>query len=154
MKRFIQKHSNKITGALSCFDRVMFKGHLPINWAESMEQFISGQGLLIKDFKNFVIKHSASLTQHAKTVAAKAARPYIFLRKPVRKEKLARKIACKDSITSGLVCVLSAVEGCQSFKLAYGKGRPKIISTTRKCLCLYFYFIDHVFGFMHIRIQT
>ena len=54
MKRFIQKHYSKITGTLSCFDRVMFKGHLPINWAESMEQFISGQGLLIKDFKNFV----------------------------------------------------------------------------------------------------
>jgi len=154
MQHFISKHCNKISGTLSSFDRVLFKGHLPIAWGKSMEKFMSGQGRLIKEFKTFVEKHSTRLVEHAKTIAEKENRPYIFLRTNVRKEQKAREIAEKDRIKNGLICIFSAVEGCQSFKLAYGKGRPNIKNAPRKCLCLYFYFIDKTFGFMHIRIQT
>ena len=154
MQHFLMKHCNKISGILSSFDRVLFKGHLPIAWAKSMEDFMSRQGLLIKEFKNFVEKYSTRLVEHAKAIAEKEDRPYIFLRTNVRKEQKAREIVEKDRIKNGLICIFSAVEGCQSFKLAYGRGRPNIVNSGRKCLCLYFYFIDKVFGLMHIRIQT
>ncbi|MBW1700373.1 MAG: hypothetical protein JRK26_26760 [Deltaproteobacteria bacterium] len=69
MKRFIDNHTRKITGTIACFDRIIFKGYLPISWAESMERFMNTQGLLLKDFKRFVTKHSERIKQHAKAMA-------------------------------------------------------------------------------------
>jgi hypothetical protein len=154
MEKFITNHTQKITGVTSCFDRILFKGFLPISWAENMERFMMAQGLLLKDFKTFVTKHSERIKQHAKTMAEKNERPFIHINGVVRKEEKARQIADRDGITEGLICVLSAVEACQSFKLAYGKDRPHLVNAPRKCLCLYFYLIDRELGFMHVRIPT
>jgi len=33
---------------LSCVDRILFKGYLPIGWGNSMEGFLAQQGLRIK----------------------------------------------------------------------------------------------------------
>jgi hypothetical protein len=154
MQDFIEKHTSKITGKIACFDRILFKGHLPISWSENMQRFLMAQGLLIKDFKSFVTKHSERIKQHAKAMAEDAHRPYIHINGQIRKEHIARQIAERDNITDGLICVLSAVESCQSFKLAYGNNRPQLINARRKCLCLYFYLFDRQFGFMHVRLPT
>jgi hypothetical protein len=154
MKTFLEKHAEKITGTISCFDRVIFKGYLPLGRPEGMQTFLARNGLKIKDFKNLVRSASERLKEHAKAVAERHRRRYLYLSDNTRKEALARGIAEDDGVDSGLVCVLAAVEPCQSFKLAYGKGRPKIEGARRKCLCLYFYFIDREFGFLHVRIQT
>jgi hypothetical protein len=154
MEKFINKHTPKISGTIACFDRILFKGYLPINWAESMKRFMYAQGLLLKDFKGFVTRHSERIKEHAKAMTEKTARPYIPIHGPIRKDDKARQIATRDGITEGLICVLAAVEACQSFKLVYGKDRPDLLSTRRKCLCLYFYFLDREFGFMHVRIPT
>ena len=76
MKRFIDKHQAKITGTISCFDRILFKGHLPLGWPDAMEGFISRQGLRIKDFGRFVSTQSERIKQHAKDMANKTGRPY------------------------------------------------------------------------------
>ena len=70
------------------------------------------------------------------------------------KEDRARYIAERDNITQGLVCVMRALEPCQSFKMVPGKGRPQLINAQRQCLAYYFYFIDREFGMMHVRIQS
>lgn len=154
MKKFIDKHAHKITGTISCFDRIIFKGYLPLGWSGAMEQFLNSRGILIKDFKQFVPKQAQRIKDHAKALAERTGRPYVHLNHTLRKEQCARKIAATDGITRGLVCILAAVEGCQSFKIAYGKGCPKIVPAPRKCLCLYYYFIDRELGFMHVRIPT
>ena len=154
MEKFLEAHSEKITGTISCFDRILFKGYLPLGWPGEMEKFMRAQGLLNKDFKRFVQEHSDKLKQHAKAVAEKAGRPYVHLSSPVRKEAMAREIAERDGVKKGLVCILAAVEACRSFKLIYGDGHPDIVGARRKCLCLYFYLIDREFGFMHVRIPT
>ncbi len=41
MDRFIMHHRHKIVGTLSCFDRVIFKGHLPISHPTGMENWMS-----------------------------------------------------------------------------------------------------------------
>lgn len=155
MRDFISKHSEKITGTLSCFDRMLFKGYLPLGWAEGMESFIGSQGFLLKDFKRFVSVHSETIREHAEGVAKKAGRPYIYLNgQGMRKEDEVRRIAERDGVTEGLICVLRAVEPCQSFKVMPGKGRPRLVNAPRKCLCFYYYFIDREFGLMHVRIQS
>lgn len=154
MKRFVDKHQAKITGTLSCFDRLVFRGLLPLAWGEAMERFIAAQGLRIKDFGRFVLQQSEIIKAHAKATAEQSGRPYIHLNGPIRKEDRARAIAARDGLTAGLVCVLTAVEACQSFKIAYGQGRPRVVPARRKCLCLYFYYLDRELGFLNIRIQT
>ena len=154
MKKFIEKDTQKITGTIECFDRLIFKGYLPISWAESMERFMSSSGLLIKDFKTFVSEQSERIKRHSRTMAEAAGRPYIALIGKARKEEKARFITERDNITQGLICVLTAVEACQSFKMIPGDKRPRLINAQRKCLCLYFYFIDREFGFMHVRIPS
>lgn len=40
MEAFSQKHEAKVDGVLSCFDRMLFRGYLPIMSAASMAQFL------------------------------------------------------------------------------------------------------------------
>ncbi len=155
MDVFIQKFAEKVTGTLECFDRVIFKGHLRgISYAEGMVRLMASKGLLIKEFKRFVQSHSDRIVQHAKTTAAKAGRPYEYLRRRVRKDDEARSIAQRDGIRKGLICVFSALETCPSFKIVYGKDRPRLVCARRKCLCLYYYFLHPELGLIHVRLQS
>lgn len=58
MDHFITKHQAAITGTISCFDRILFKGHLPLGWADAVARFVVRQGLRLKDFGGFVNRHS------------------------------------------------------------------------------------------------
>ena len=42
MEEFIRKHEARIHGVLSCFDRMLFRGYLPIMSGWSMAQFLNG----------------------------------------------------------------------------------------------------------------
>lgn len=155
MRKFIQKFAGKITGSLECFDRVIFKGHLRgISFAEGIEKLMSRNGLCIKDFGRFVQGHSDHLIQRAKDEAAKRRRPYQYLPRRIRKDDEARRIAARDGVTQGLVCVFSELESCPSFKIAYALGRPRIRAASRKCVCVYYYFLHPELGLIHVRLQT
>jgi hypothetical protein len=43
MDAFCQKHATKIAGVLSCFDRMLFRGYLPIMSGASMAQFLQSE---------------------------------------------------------------------------------------------------------------
>ena len=83
MKKFIQQFNEKISGVISCFDRMLFKGYLPLGWPGAMEGVLARQGLRIMEFKPFVMKHSERIKTHAEAVAA-------------RHEWLARKLDAFD----------------------------------------------------------
>jgi len=154
VEKFVRQFSDRISGVISCFDRILFKGYLPLGWGDAMEGLLARQGLRIKDFKPFVLKHSARIKEHAESIAARANRPFHYVNGRLRKDDFARQIAEDDGITQGLVCVLRVLEPCQSFQMIPGEGRPRLVNATRKCLCFYFYFIDREFGLMHVRIQS
>jgi len=69
VEKFIHQYNDRIFGVIFCFDRILFKGYLPIGWADAMER------LLIKDFKQFVMKHSECIKDHAEAIALKHQRP-------------------------------------------------------------------------------
>ncbi|TMA71140.1 MAG: hypothetical protein E6J77_26555, partial [Deltaproteobacteria bacterium] len=154
MRKFVAKHATQVTGTLSCFDRLLFKGHLPLGYPHAMEQFLTQRRVLMKDLKAFVLQQAARLKTQAAAAAEHAGRPYEYLASLVRKDQRARAIAARDGVTEGLICVFSTVEPCRTFRLAYGHGRPAIRPVWRKCLFLYFYFLDREFGFCHVRVQT
>jgi len=154
METFVQKHQDKITGVLSCPDRVLFKGHLSLNRPETMQAFLLRQGLLFKDFKDFCKYQSKELKRHAQCMAKRAGRPYEYKNHFIRKEDYVRQMAERDQVREGLICVLATQESCTSFKLLYGDKRPHLAFSKPKCLCLYFYFMDPKLGLMHVRLQT
>src|SRR5436309_510303 len=89
MRKFLAKHAAATTGTLSCFDRLLFKGHLPLGYPHAMEVFLTLRGVLFKDLKAFVLKQADRLKAHAQTMAARAGRPYEYFESPVRKDQLA-----------------------------------------------------------------
>jgi hypothetical protein len=66
----------------------------------------------------------------------------------------ARQIAEAHSVKEGLVCVFSVLEPCSTFRVVYRKGKQTIRQARRKCLFLYYYFMDPVFGLIHVKVQT
>lgn len=154
MLSFVQQHQDKITGVLSCFDRLIFKGHLPISHAQGMAGFLQRHGKLLKDFKTFAPEQAARIKAHAEALAKQAGRPYRYLGQKLRQEDLARAIAQEDGVTEGLVCVLATLETTPSFRIAYGCGKPLLLRDKRRCLVLYFYYLDPEFGLLHVRLST
>jgi hypothetical protein len=113
--------------------------------------------VLYKNFKPFVEKISERVKEHAKQLAATEQRPFIYLtRAQESKEAKARQIMEQDQITEGLICVLSCLEPCRSFGIRRDaqSRRLYLIKSERKCLHLYFYFVDRELGLMHVRLQT
>ena len=51
MKTFLDKHESKIRGVLSCFDRMLFRGDLPMMSGAAMEQFLNQEGIKFRDLK-------------------------------------------------------------------------------------------------------
>jgi hypothetical protein len=119
-----------------------------------MEGFLFQNHILIKDFPALAKEQSTLLKDNARQLAQQAGRPMIPVPYKIRKEDYARKLAEKDGVTEGLICVFTIQEACPSFKIAYGVGRPKLVKSRPRCLVLYFYYLDPEFGLLHIRVPT
>jgi hypothetical protein len=158
MQSFLARHGEQVQGVLSGFDRVLFRGTLrSISYVAGLEKWLSYHDVLYKDFGRFAERISQRLKAHARGVAARHGRPYMYLPSAaLSKEAYASRIAEQDGVTTGLVCVLAAVEPCQTFALRKEPATQtlRLISTERKCLHLYFYYQDREFGLMHVRLQT
>ncbi len=157
MDAFIQRHQPDVIGVLSGLDRMRFRGTLrSISYAKGVDQFLGAVGVPYKDFKNYMVGLSQALIDHGEQVAQQAGRPFEY-RTSSREDKQAEalRIAARDGITEGLVCVLRCVEPCQSFSIRRDRqGRVGLRAEQRKCLHLYYYYLDREFGLMHVRVAT
>ncbi|MGH7772919.1 MAG: hypothetical protein ACREQA_11885 [Candidatus Binatia bacterium] len=158
MERFLKRHQGRIKGIISGFDRILFRGTLrTINYSQGIEQWLWSEGIRLTDFAPFAEKVSARLKEHAQAIADKHGRPLEHIPSPrTSKEEIARKLAQKENVKQGLICVLSCVEPCRSFELQRKRKAKKLFlkPKDRQCLQLYLYYIDRDFGLMHVRLQT
>ena len=79
MDRFIVHHRDRVVGTLSCFDRFLFKGHLPISHPHGLEVFFSWMGAKLTEFKVIALEMAGRMKEHAEAVARQAGRPYVYL---------------------------------------------------------------------------
>ena len=163
MQTFLSIHHDVITGTLSTFDRLIFKGHLTgLYPAGAFARFLNSQHVWLKDFAGYAETTTAQLKAQAQRVAAEAQRPYLYLAAASTaasghsKEAQARAIAERDGLTEGLVCVFAVVEPCRTFTVRGNREtqRLEVVRENRKCLHFYFYYLDREFGFMHVRLQS
>ena len=157
MEGFVHRHAADVIGVLSGFDRVLFRGTLrSISYAKGLDRFMGAAHVKYRDYGTFVQGLSAQLKTHAEALAKASGRPFLYLSASSQsKEDLARQIAQRDGVTEGLVCVLRCVELCRTFSIRRQEaGDFGFVSQNRKCLHLYFYYLDREFGLMHIRLAT
>jgi len=158
MQGFLTRHDSDVVGVLHGFDRVLFRGTLrSISYLSGMDAWLASQRVLYKNFGTFAEAISQRVRDHARQFAEKHGRPYEHLTSSgISKERIARRIMQRDNIERGLVCVLGCVELCKSFTVRKNRDEKKLnlVAANRKCLYLYFYFVDREFGLMHVRLQT
>jgi hypothetical protein len=158
MERFLQRHSGRLVGVLSGFDRILLRGTLrSLSYVAGMDAFLGSQHVLYKDFGAFAERLSEQVKAQAVAIAQQHQRPLRYLEAAHEsKEDIARAIMEKDNIREGLVCVLTCVEPCHSFFLRKDAEHKllHLVSGQRKCLHVYYYFADREFGLMHLRLQT
>src|SRR5262249_43302792 len=65
MNEFLRKHAGQITGTLSCFDRVLFRGYLPLESGWAMAGFLRQRGVRRTGLKNFRLEQAAYLKSKA-----------------------------------------------------------------------------------------
>lgn len=158
MNQFIQKYEGKVTGTLSGWDRIVFRGTLRmLSFVEGMMGYLARAGVLLKDFGEHGQAMTARLIAASQAAAEKAGRPVRYLASAqTRKDHYARNIALEEDVQEGLICVLSCVEPCKSYEIYRNRTekRLQLVPRMRKCKFLYHYWIDRQFGFMSARIQT
>ncbi len=158
MDLFIQKYNKKVTGVLNGFDRLVLRGSIRfLSYTAGMMNFLYDMGVLLKDLGEYVQRTTEQLRVASCEAAQRLDRPNIYLQSPkTSKEQLAKKIMHKDKITDGLICLLRCVEPCISYKIRRDRSTKKLVleSRPRRCLYIYHYWVDPVFGFMSARIQT
>lgn len=153
---FQSKFASVIAGTLSCFDRVLFKGHLPISRPFAFANFVDyGLKMRRADFmKTTAPQWSDRLVEHAKDFAAKYGRPYAYVQGNIDKDAWAKDLQHRQPVTTGLIGILCVMETCPTFKLGHGEGRPCFVSKKVPQRVLYYFFADQDLGLMHVRLQT
>ncbi|MDP6736856.1 MAG: hypothetical protein QF732_10225 [Nitrospinaceae bacterium] len=158
MNQFVQQYQEKVIGTLSGFDRLVLRGSLrAISYTAGMMNFLYDMDVLLKDFDRYVESTTKLLREVLTEQARRMDRPVKYLASNrARKELIAKDIMKQDGITDGLICLLSCVEPCISYAIRRDRKSKRLIleRRQRKCLHLYSYWIDPVFGFMSARIQT
>lgn len=154
LRRLLAQHVAATTGTLSCFDRLLFKGHLPLGYPHAMEEFLSHRGILCKDLKGFVLKQAARLKVPAHAGAEKAGRPYEDCESPVRKEAGAGRRRPRRDHGGPRVCrrddrALPQLPPRLRTRAADDSAGVAQVSVPVRLL-----FVDREVGFCHARVQT
>ena len=162
MKSFVSRFEALITGVLSGFDRLVFRGTLqPLLWKSGRNSglltFLSKTGIRGAEFKDYAFQTSERVKKAALAEAARLDRPIRYLPSSSdSKEDLARALLAEQPTEQGLICALSAVEPCMSFEYRRTSDTParSLVLSPRQGLHVYQYRLHPTFGFMNARIQT
>jgi hypothetical protein len=158
MKLLTTTQSDKISGMLSCFDRLIITGTLPkICYQQGMTSYLYSQGVRIFDYPKFAEPYKEAIRSNAEGIAKENGVGIEFVAKShIRKEDLVKKVLDARGRHTGLVHIISAMEACPSYKPWHDKtsGKTFLKGTTSKCLHYYFYFIDPYLGYGYIRVPT
>lgn len=108
-----ERYSDKISGVISCFDRVVVQGTLP-DWCYNMGMtvFLHMHQIKIFDYPAFANNLRLELRDHAELIAKENDLEIEFIRKTsgFRKEARIKEILASRGMQLGLVHIFSAME--------------------------------------------
>ena len=119
MNDFISRYSDRISGVITGFDRLVFRGNLALNHESGMKGCLWANGVAWKDYTRHVGEVSQRVKQASPASMEACNRPVRYLTSGKEsKEQMARAIAREDGIASGPVCAFTAVEPCFSWRIS------------------------------------
>ena len=158
MNNFVEKFKDRILGVQQGFDHILIKGFIRDFQIDSrFNYYISKEGYLLKNFKEFVLKKRDELKSHIDKMAEETDCYKEFIYSP-KKEQLdiAKEIIKKNPGKEGLICILSSIEPCHAITVRknLGSGMLEKRYELRKCTHHYFYYNDKEFGIMFVKLQS
>ncbi len=157
MKTLVDRHASKVSGVLSCFDRVVLEGLLrPLSYGVGMTCWLGDHGCPPAQFAEYFKGCTRALHEKAKRVAAEAGtRVEVVLSQHARKEDIVARELAKRGSHDGLVLVLAAQERCATFRTWRNPdGTVRLRDHNGKCQHYYFYFIDKSLGLCYLRVPS
>ena len=154
-----ERHKDQIAGLLSCYDRIIIQGTVP-GWcyASGMTGYFYARQMRIFDYPKWAQPLREALRANMERVAAENGIEIEFVRsrKSFRKEDRVQEVLSKRGEHPGVVCILSAMEPCGSYKPWHDKKTHKtyLKPDDGKCLHYYVYFIDEDWGLCSLRVPT
>jgi hypothetical protein len=153
-----ERHARQIAGVLSCYDRVIVQGTLPVFcYADGMTAYLSKRGIRIFDFTQFAKPLTDAIKANAEELAAANGLTIDYVRKKnFRKEDKVKAVLKDRGTQPGLVWIFSALEPCTTYQPWRDKksGRTFLRYDDGKCLHYYFYFMDEELGLCYVRVPT
>lgn len=145
-----------IVATLGCFDRVIFRGHLPLGHSDAWLDFFVGRelGMLCKDFLALMEAYSNRIVSTAQKMAETEGAEYRFLQGKHSKEQIIDLILATRRHAEGLIAVLCCMETCRTVKIQGGEKRPRMVWAKRPQRVLYFYFLDPALGRLYVRLES
>ena len=139
MELITERYLDKIAGVLSCYDRVIVQGTLPIFcYAEGMTKYLSARGIRIFDFAAFAKPLTDSIKANAELLAAAAGLTIDYIRKKnFRKEDKIKAVLSERGDHPGLVWIFSALEPARlSSRGSIKRSRGLIYGQTTASACI------------------
>jgi hypothetical protein len=154
-----ERYKDQIAGVLSGYDRIIIQGTVP-GWcyAAGMTDYFYMHQIRIFDYRKWAEPLRDALRENIERIAADNAIEIEFVRsrKSFRKEDRVKAVLSKRGEHPGVVCILSALEPCGSYKPWHDKKTHKtyLKPDDGKCLHYYVYFIDEDLGLCSLRVPT
>lgn len=154
-----ERYQSQIAGTLSCYDRMIIQGTVP-GWcyAKGMTDFFYAHQIRIFDYPKWAEPLRDAIRKNMERLAAEHGVEIEFVRssKSFRKEQRVKEILQQRSEQPGLVCILSAMEPCGSYKPWHDKRTHKtyLKPDDGKCLHYYVYLLDEDLGLCYVRVPT
>ncbi len=152
------RYDERITGVLSCYDRLVITGTLPgVCYAEGMTRYLNARGIRIFDYPEFAKTLRDRVRDGAASLAAKAGVTIEHIGKAhIRKQEVVARVLAQRGDHPGLVHIISAMEACDAYQPWHDKQTHKsfVRPDSGKCLHYYFYFLDAWFGLIYLRVPT
>ena len=154
-----ERYRDQIAGILSCYDRIIIQGTVP-GWcyASGMSAYFHQRQIRIFDYAKWAEPLREALRQNMERLAADNALEIEFVRskKSFRKEHRVKEVLEKRGDHPGVVCILSAMEPCSSYKPWHDKKTHQtyLKPDDAKCLHYYVYFMDEDLGLCSLRVPT
>lgn len=128
-----------------------------ISYSQGMTKYMYEKGIKIFDYPKFAEPFKETIRAKAEQIAKEHGIEIEFIRKAgIRKESIITEKIEKRGAHPGIVHIISAMEGCNTYKPWHDKttGKTFLKPDTSKCLHYYFYFIDEQVGLGYVRVPT
>ena len=160
MALITERYQDKIDSVLTCYDRILIQGCIPQwSFSEGMTHYIGSKGIMVFKYKDeFAQPLTKAVRENAERIAHENGIEIEYIRKvgAFRKDDRIEEIIKEKKITSGLVHIFSAMEGCHSYDPWHNKqtNQTYLKNSQSQCIHYYFYFIDPVYGLCYFRVPT